>query len=1304
MSKNPSKKSLFRFFLVPLIILMVIQSSLILGIIEFRDVVGSIQRTSVENTGKTVENRKARLETQMLQRWGMIYQSEEDLTQTLQDFLDEERITLEELNHSQELQQEYLLRAFPICFQEAQSRETTGFFFLMTAGDPAQAQEVSGFYVRDSDPYSQGADNTDLAFARSSTLLSRSLDIALSSDWTTYFSMAGEGAREADAFYYAPWRAARENPDADTRNLGYWAEPFYLEGSAVSGYKAVTYSIPLRLNGQVYGIFGVEITLPTLIKQFVASEATHQTTTGYLIAVEEPDGSCRPIAGDGYLANLLLNQPSFRLEDTKYDTLYQVADNEFNGKPLYAALSSLKLYSNNPPYENSNWVFLGLKSHEELFGMGQTLYVWIIAAVLVGLTFAVVAIYVLVRHLTDPIQLLTSSIGQGPRGLAKYKNSDIPEIDGIYRVVRQLVEKQQTAEQALQEEASRYRIAIENSSSSFYTYDISNHTVDVLNVPHLEGTWDCVGGEYGFFSESRIYPGDQALVRELFAGLNREPHQDSLRAQFRLNKPGQEYRWKQFSGQVLRSPDGTAVKVVCSLRDIDDEKRQEASLRERNARDGVTGVYALDEGMRLLQEQLSTGEHGSLLVLNLLELPQLQIKNGSLFSQLLLRQLSPALQPLGVHVLRLNGTVFAYWLPDSSHTQVESFARELLNRVNTAFPQNLIRLSPRVGIARWDGTVALRVCLYQANTAQAFIADNPQRGFAFFAELPAENQANLVPITFRHHSSVNHIQESSLVYLAINLLGGEGDFRMKMHLLMRELSGRLGAAGAEVSLSRMDSMSTSLEYSYRPGTVAAPETTVQFFTQPQLDEVLSWTKNRTMCGFCPQDARSILRPFLFRFDQPGIFLPLYDDECYMGCLCVSGIAIARMDKAALEDLSQLAGVLQSYIRQRQHDAAARAKSDFLSRMSHEIRTPMNGIIGMTNIALTAGKTPEEMTHCLQKISVTSQYLLGLLNDILDMSKIESGKMQLVSENFDLSQILTTVRELIAPQAESKHLEFVEEIQLQNHWFQGDSLRISQILVNILGNAVKFTPAGGTVRLTIREEKVLDGDNGRYSRVFFAVQDTGIGISKENQERIFRSFEQVAGVDSGGIRGTGLGLSISSRLARLMGGKINLTSAPGKGSTFDFTLSLLHGTPVTRDNAHLRTRFDGKRLLLVEDNSLNQEIAQTILSDMGFRVDTAEDGDEAVQTLRGSNPGAYDLVLMDIMMPRMNGLEATHLIRNTPARPDLRVLPILAMSANAFAEDVKKSLEAGMNGHLSKPIEIEKLLEALNRVLGGENPA
>ena len=586
--------------------------------------------------------------------------------------------------------------------------------------------------------------------------------------------------------------------------------------------------------------------------------------------------------------------------------------------------------------------------------------------------------------------------------------------------------------------------------------------------------------------------------------------------------------------------------------------------------------------------------------------------------------------------------------------------------------------------------------LSRAHAAQQYVAENPARSCAVFPELPPDARQALQPVNQRQYSSANHVRESSMTYLAMNLLSGGEEYVLKMYLLLRELARRTQACAAAVSLFWMDTMSASLEYGWFAG--SQPERKVYFFTGEQMSRLEGWIGGRSLCPYTQREAETVLCPVLFGSPAGGILLPVYDDDNFMGCLWLSGVDSTEQSTAMMEDLRRMTSVLQGYLRQRQHDAAARAKSDFLSRMSHEIRTPMNGIIGMTNIALFPGKSREEMTQCLQKISVTSQYLLGLLNDILDMSKIESGKMQIEPENFCIDDMLATVRELVMPQTAAKGIRYEEDVVLQTRWFRADRLRISQILVNILGNAVKFTPAGGVIWLTLREKQTGEGDTGTYSDVFFAVSDTGIGISKENQERVFRSFEQVSGVSNGGIQGTGLGLSISARLARLMGGKINLTSETGKGSTFDFTLPLPHGQPEIREERVESCCFDGKKALLVEDNVLNAEIAQTILEEMGLTVEAVTDGSEAVQTLRARQPGSFDVVFMDIMMPRMNGLEAARLIRSTEDRPDLKDLPILAMSANAFDDDVKKSLESGMNDHLSKPIEMDKLTAALSRVL------
>ena len=241
MKKEASKKSIFQLFLVPMIILMLVQSSIILGIIVFRGVIDAIQVASVETLQKDVENRRSQLESQMLQRWAGIGQCEPEITDALESYLSDNRLTLRDLAASQKRQQEFLLSVFPICLRQTHISDTSGFFFLTTFGDPEEAGPVTGFYIRDSDPYSQTADNSDLQLSRSSTRLSKEMGIALCSDWTTNFSMGGQGNRAADAFYYEPWRAARENPETETDVLGYWSEPYYLENDPVSGYKSIAY-------------------------------------------------------------------------------------------------------------------------------------------------------------------------------------------------------------------------------------------------------------------------------------------------------------------------------------------------------------------------------------------------------------------------------------------------------------------------------------------------------------------------------------------------------------------------------------------------------------------------------------------------------------------------------------------------------------------------------------------------------------------------------------------------------------------------------------------------------------------------------------------------------------------------------------------------------------------------------------------------------------------------------------------------------------------------------------------------------
>ncbi|CAN5914322.1 hypothetical protein BH11PSE8_BH11PSE8_19300 [soil metagenome] len=382
------------------------------------------------------------------------------------------------------------------------------------------------------------------------------------------------------------------------------------------------------------------------------------------------------------------------------------------------------------------------------------------------------------------------------------------------------------------------------------------------------------------------------------------------------------------------------------------------------------------------------------------------------------------------------------------------------------------------------------------------------------------------------------------------------------------------------------------------------------------------------------------------------------------------------------------------------EEANRAKSDFLANMSHEIRTPMNAIIGMSNLALkTAGLTPRQRNY-LEKVNLSAVNLLGILNDILDFSKIEAGKMTIEAANFQLADVMAHLAGVMLPKADEKgillRLETDPEVPAA---LVGDSLRLGQVLMNLVGNALKFTTAGEVVvRAGLLAEKLAPRNLGRDELMLhMSVRDTGIGMSTETQQLLFEAFTQADTSTARNYGGTGLGLTICKTLAELMGGTIWAESELDRGSTFHFSVRLRANTVEGRnaagasgvlmpDTGPLR----GLRILLVEDNEINQELASELLGDAGIEVELANNGLEAIERLAASH---YDLVLMDCQMPVMDGYAATRLLRQDPR---FGSLPIVAMTANAMASDVDAALDAGMNDHIAKPLDVAHMFVVLLR--------
>jgi len=392
-------------------------------------------------------------------------------------------------------------------------------------------------------------------------------------------------------------------------------------------------------------------------------------------------------------------------------------------------------------------------------------------------------------------------------------------------------------------------------------------------------------------------------------------------------------------------------------------------------------------------------------------------------------------------------------------------------------------------------------------------------------------------------------------------------------------------------------------------------------------------------------------------------------------------------------------LLKSALQQAQN--ANIARNSFLFNMSHDIRTPLNAIIGYTELTKNHKTEPERIEYYMDKIRMSSEQLLDIVNASLEITRMESGKVKLIESVCLLGELLSAVEKRIQPLIDLKSLKFtVDKSSIRHFAVIADYMRIQEILNQLLDNAVKYTNPGGRITLSVIETDIRLKN---YSRYQFIVEDNGRGISDEFQKNLFDPFMRENNTTKSGVFGTGLGLAVVKNLVDMMEGSIEVESSAGCGSKFTVSLLLKISEEQTADRhtkpMHLLTDDDlkGKRILLVEDNEINCEIAQELLSDRGYAVETANDGSVALQKIQNSKPGYYSLVLMDIQMPVMDGYAATKAIRQLENR-ELAQIPIIALSANAFIEDYKKSFESGMNGHFPKPINIDELQEMIRNVL------
>lgn len=1294
------KKSLWNIFLIPILIIVFVQ-----GAVPFLTLIFSGIRSNMENAvigldSHTVENRKVVLENDMIEQWSSVYKESDSLSSALTKVLSNHQMDMQGFMGSGKVQEEYLETVFYDMVEVLQYNSTSGIFLVLgNDGDTDSEGEYKSFWVRDSDPQTKTASRTDLLMERGSKVLSQNMSISLDTSWHTDFHFQGNGKRDADDFFYQPYITAENYVDSRTsmENLGYWSKPFILEEFYKDNHKMITYSAPLVYDKTVYGVLGIEVGVNDLTKFFPVKDLDSDLNAGFALVVDHGNGNYEGIAGEGALYDAVSRDGSdFVLEEPVQENLRLVQGAAIGKQQIYGLVSNLELYSRNVPYEDTQWALCGFVTEDSVYGLISDVYERILGAILGSALMAVILVYFLVQYATEPVYHLVESVRGGVKGIHGFQESGIQELDELHKVIENLTDTQMQTENQLLEEKERYRIAVESSQDAFFTYKCKEKLLEIVNSKGNDGVWDC-GKHPEFLDNDSIHPADKAKL------VNAVKSSDGvLDVDFRLQHANGEFQWVNLSGSITFDENKERSRVVGCIHNVHQHKLLEQAQKRKQIYDSITSFYRLGSGLEVVETLCRDDPEGVLVLLEIQQFSKIDERYGLIFGDIILEQfaglLAKRFQEDGLNggiYIRAGADQMLVWLPVCTTGPIVRSVQGLEKEFGALTDEKHLSLSLKCGIAVTGSRNSLSEALEQTKTALT-AARHGKQEIMFYEELSTVEKACAVDVAFAEVASLERLKEMTLSSIALNLFDRDGDTSVVLDILALKLQEKYHLTDIVITHFNGEYMVNNLLYCWKTwekkdgwdGMVHCSEKQYQHFVETQEMQQLL-TSGESIWK------EPLIQPFAS--GRNDIVFHMTDNGQYSGSIVFRDIDQDVLEKKEeCKCLEEISAIIQNRLNLERHDLSAKAKSDFLARMSHEIRTPMNGIIGMTEIALKDGQTEERRIDCLRKIEYSSEYLLGLINDILDMSKIESGKMRLIEEKCNLMEMIQGLRPLLEAKLNENNIQYIADIQLKNHWFMADSLRLNQVLVNLLGNALKYSRPDGHVWLTVRETEEEKG----FSNLYFQVRDDGIGIAPEKQQLIFRQFEQADNSENARKQGTGLGLAISRRIVRMMDSDIKLESEPGKGSSFSFNVKLqpVSGEKTTVTSQPEEISFPGKRILVVEDNELNMEIICTILENYGIKTEQAVNGKEAVRRMEESVPGYYDMIFMDIMMPEMDGLEATRTIRNLD-REDCKKIPIYAMSANAFDEDVKRSLASGMNGHLSKPVNLQVLEKTLQKVLG-----
>ncbi len=1313
--KSLKKSTLMKRLIVPMIAVSLVQSLFFYCILSFSGTINSLDRSGENLLKESNSKRAVYLETEMLNKWKNLTNIVSSAETACRSISSENGITAGELLESKELRTRLLEEIAGEMLSTMRINSVNGVFAVLANSDAAPNRNeygvYDGIYFNDGDTANNPSNYSDVILARGPASIAERYSLLSELKWQENYENTDNGANMS--FFFDPVEKAYNCHDTAACDMGVWNSLFFkYPNMEYSQENIVTYAEPIIVDGVILGSAGISLNMEHIAELISPGKA--MGNRGFYFFAEEniPGGNrlkINCISGSD-IDSLHYEEDSFYIEAAEKNNIYKIQNEKINDSQAYCTFERLELYGENSPYSRGSFVVGAAMGENDLYRSSGEMRKNLLTAFLFSVIISSAAMYFTARLIVKPIKKLAENVSKASDGSAiDIVDTGITEIHDLSVTLNDLNSKNAEYRDELIAERERYLIALSSMNDHIIEYDCIN---DIFCIHYFISSKD--GGSVKLrrfenfrqlIDDGKICPDDG--VPAMMDFIATDAAENGLYIKVYASSGKDRILWFFAKGKAVRDG-GKLIKIIASSKDVTAEKERELKSLEKKRRNSITGFYNNEYGKILMSRFMVEMRNRTSVsaVITIIQINEFSNKYGAAFCDAVIEEAAAVIRntiPEEYTVYHGNKRELLVLTPITDRSEATELFSRVKNNIENIYSDDIdgdggIHIDCSIGLClceNGEGVSLLRRKLKIAAVASVKLRekfngivfeDQVSEHTEFIQEYEAENALTVKP----EYTSEN----SNIVSFAFNIFEKTSDFNAALYAFMCK-------AGRELDLERilifeMNPAQCSMKIIHQWSSPVMAPIEVRNYTMES--ESFDRYLNELRVGGCIPADKAVFDkdalPDSGRMTGNGaaLAIPMFDNDVIIGCMAYE-LSADTADENITGCLKELTTIVSAYISKSGAVRESRAKSEFLSKMSHEIRTPMNAIIGMTDIALSTAEGTPAINNYLEKIDSSSHYLLSLINDILDMSRIETGKMTTEETYINLEKLIAQIYDMMRIQTDGKGIWLKLDKNIQHPHLLGDPLKLNQILVNLLGNAVKFTAKGGII-LSVKE--MLSSPEGSVN-MFFSVKDTGIGISEENQDKIFNSFEQADEKTMRQYGGTGLGLAISRSLVRLLGGRLEVKSIPGKGSEFYFTLSMKITEPILEDESSAANEIDfsAKTILVVEDDDLNREIACTFLQDKNLKTETAENGQIAVEMFEKSEVGHYDAILMDIRMPVMDGIEATKAIRSMN-KADALTVPIIAMSANAFDEDMKKSLESGMNSHLTKPINIKNVIETLRK--------